>query len=474
MQTAVPPPASETTIAASLQPDIRHPSLAWRFAWRKWGLEQVLRLALCAFQIGLDRCVTGLAAIMGGNQPIRIERWNQRSAQRLVATLGGLKGAFAKAGQFAAVRHDLLPESVTVPLAELRDRVPPLPFRWVRAMVEAELGQPLEVLFTDFAEEPLGAASIAKVHRAQLPSGAVVAVKVLYPWLQGSVPADMAIARGLLRAWTSLTRRSGINLAQVLSEFETGFRSELDFVHEAEIAREIRENLSGDDRVAVPRVHGSHSSGRILTMEYFPTVRVDDAAGLERLGVDPATILGTIGRSYAKQVFVDGLFHADPHPGNLFVIDEPGADERPRLLFVDFGLSRRLDPELRDEMRRAIYALVQRDIDGFLDGMQRLDMIAPGAEPSVRAAVTQMFDRIGASGALQVAGSEVLGLKDEAKALLQQTEGLQLPNDLLLYAKTLSYVFALGEEIAPDHDLMKLFLPYVLKYLAQKPSMADR
>ncbi|MGE4609587.1 MAG: AarF/UbiB family protein [Myxococcota bacterium] len=429
---------------------------------------------LCAIQIGLDRAVTGLAAVWGGNRPALLERWQERSAQRLVATLGALKGTFAKAGQFAAIRHDLLPASVTGPLAELRDRVPPLPFRWVRAMVEAELGQPLDRLFVSFSPEPIGAASVAQVHRAKLASGTTVAVKVQYPWLEGSVSADMASARLLLRIWIALTRRSGVNLTQILSEFEMGFRSELDFVREAQVAGEIRANLAGDDRVAVPRVLASHSSRRVLTMEYFPTVRVDDAAGLERLGVDPAAVLDSIGRSYAKQVFVDGLFHADPHPGNLFVIDEPGAGDRPRLLFVDFGLSQRLDPELRDEMRSAIHALLQRDVDGFIDGMQRMGMIAPGADLAVRSAVTRMFERVGASGALQVAGSQVLGLKDEAKALLQQTDGLQLPNDLLLYAKTLSYVFALGEQIAPKQDLMKLFLPYVLKYLAQKPNAGDR
>jgi ubiquinone biosynthesis protein len=472
MQSAAPPPATETATVPPQRPQFRHPSRSWRFALRTSGVEQALRLALCAVWIGADRVVIALAGSMGRNQPILFARWQERSARRVVATLGALKGTFAKAGQFAAIRHDLLPASVTAPLSELRDRVPPLPFHWVRSMVEAELGQPLERLFVRFSAEPIGAASIAQVHRAELASGIEVAVKVQYPWLERSLWADMAIARHGLRIFTAWADRTAVDFGQILAEFEMGFRSELDFIREATVASEIRANLSDDERVAVPRVYASHSSRRVLTMEYFPTVRVDDAAGLERLGVDPALLLESIGRAYAKQVFVDGLFHADPHPGNLFVIDEPGADARPRLLFVDFGLSRRLGSELRDEMRRAIYSLVQRDLDGFIEGMQRMDMIAPGAEPAVRDAVAQMFERIGASGALQIAGSQVLGLKDQAKALLQQTEGLQLPNDLLLYAKTLSYVFALGEQMAPGQDLMKLLLPYLLKYLAQKPTVA--
>jgi ubiquinone biosynthesis protein len=203
-------------------------------------------------------------------------------------------------------------------------------------------------------------------------------------------------------------------------------------------------------------------------MSAFDTVRLADAR--ERLAVEPGAVLQILARAYAKQIFVDGLFHADPHPGNLFVIDEPDARTRPRVLFVDFGLSERLDPTLRRELRKGIHALLQRDLESFVDRMDSMGMIAPGARPGVTQAVGEMFERIqqAGGGTLGVAGSQVLGLKDEAKALLQKTPGLQLPNDLLLYAKTLSYLFALGEDLDPDVDLIKLSLPYLLRFLAEK------
>jgi predicted unusual protein kinase regulating ubiquinone biosynthesis (AarF/ABC1/UbiB family) len=185
-------------------------------------------------------------------------------------------------------------------------------------------------------------------------------------------------------------------------------------------------------------------------------------------------VLETIARAYAKQVFVDGLFHADPHPGNLLVMDDAEVATSPRVLFIDFGLSRRLDPALRRELRLALYALIQRDIGAFVDGMERLGMIAPGARPGVQRAVTGLFDRVAAAGGpLGTTDDRVLALKAEAKALLQQTSGLQLPADLLLYAKTVSYVFALGADLAPDVDVMKLSLPYVLEFLATpEPNVA--
>jgi ubiquinone biosynthesis protein len=207
-------------------------------------------------------------------------------------------------------------------------------------------------------------------------------------------------------------------------------------------------------------------------MSYQPCVSVGDSQGLLRLGVDPAEVLEILARAYAKQVFVDGLFHADPHPGNLFVLDEPEAATRPRVLFVDFGLSKRLSPELRHQLRQGIYCLLKRDVDGFIDRMQDMGMIAQGAESDVRDAVHKMFARIaggaGSSGVLGASSGQILGLKDEAKTLLQETPGLQLPNDLLLYAKTLSYLFALGENLAPEVDLMKISTPYLLRFLAER------
>jgi predicted unusual protein kinase regulating ubiquinone biosynthesis (AarF/ABC1/UbiB family) len=414
-------------------------------------------------------CDTALGELAGvvGDGGARRDRYRARAAGRVVAALGALKGPYAKLGQFAAIRHDLLPASATEALAALRDRVPALPFPRIRRAVEQDLGRPLEALFAEFDPEPLGAASIAQVHRGRLADGRSVAVKVQYPWLAASLRADLAIVRGLLALWAR--RTAGTEPQRLFEEFASGLVEELDFVREARVAAEIAENLSQDERVVVPRIVASHSAARVLTMEYLPAIPITDRAGLARLGVAPRALLEILARAYATQVFVDGLFHADPHPGNLFVIDEPGAAARPRLLFIDFGLSRRLAPELRHELRQALFAVVKRDLDAFVASMDRLRMIAPGARAGVREAVARMFERMAEEGgALGVGGGQVLALKDEAKALLQQTPGLQLPNDLLLYAKTMTYVFALGAELDPQVDMMKLTLPYLLQFLAQR------
>jgi len=428
-------------------------------ALRASGISALLRLTACAGSIGLGRLV----------EPSR-EAWLRRAGRSLTRTLGHLKGAFAKAGQFASLRYDIVPAALREELAQLQDRVPPLPFPVIRAFVEKELGQPLDQIFESFDPVPIGAASIAQVHRATLADGQAVAVKVQYPWIAASLGSDLAILRLGVR-W--FARGTGARTA--FAEFASGIREELDFRLEAASAAEIAANLAGMPDVVVPRTLAAHSTAKVLVMEYLPAIALSDEPTLEARGIDGAQVLTTLARAYAKQVFVDGLFHADPHPGNLFVVDEErGPDDPPRVLFVDFGLSRRLDPQLRAAMRRGIYALLARDLDSFVAEMAELEMIAPGSEARVRGAIEAMFEELGERDALQVPGGEILGLKETAKQLLQDTPGLRLPNDLLLYAKTLSYLFGLGVQLAPEVDVLKLSLPYLLRFLADSDRKADK
>jgi ubiquinone biosynthesis protein len=395
-----------------------------------------------------------------------------RSATRLARALGHLKGAFAKAGQLATLRLDLLPPEVRGELASLRDRVPPLPFREIRRAVEDALGRPLEEAFSQFETEPLGAASVAQVHRAVLHDGRRVAVKVRYPWAARSLASDLGMPRRLIGLWVRWGSGPPVSPERFVEELARGLEAELDLANEARVAREIAANLEGDPQIVVPRPIASHSCSALLTVEYLDSISIGDRSGLRARGIDPAAVLEVLVRAYAKQIFVDGLFHADPHPGNLFVLDEPDAPVRPRLLFVDFGLSQRLDPALRRELRQGIYALLQRDPAAFVERMEAMGMISTGAETGVRAAVEAMFERMAGAGPgaspLAAAGSRIPRLKDAAKELLQTTPGIQLPQELLLYARTLAYLFALGEEVAPEVDVLELSLPHLLRFLAAR------
>lgn len=399
----------------------------------------------------------------------RREERERRLARGLGHTLGRLRGPFAKLGQFAALRVDGVAPELRTALVELRDRIPPIPFHWIRAQIEAELRAPLADLYREIDPTPLGAASIAQVHAAILPDGRPVAVKVQYPWLARSLPIELS----LVRLGVRIAAGRDAARAPWLDEFASGLGEELDFVREAAVAREIAANLADDAQVVVPAVIASHSSARVLTMERLPTLPL---SALAARGIPERSVLETILRAYARQIFVDGLFHADPHPGNLFVIDEPTAVRAPRVLFLDFGLSKRLSPELAHELRQGILALLRRDLDAFVAGMVRIGAVAVGSEAGVREAVASVFAQLGgeAGGALALSGPRVLSLKDQAKRLLYETPGLSLPNDLLLYAKTLSYLFALAREIAPDVDPMPLTVPWLLRFLAKRDPVPDQ
>jgi ubiquinone biosynthesis protein len=463
---AVPRPSGPR---AALLHEERRPAQPPGFRLRALGIVPALRLAALFAVLAASRLAGLLFDPWLGpdRRALRRAARAEAEARRVARTLGDLKGAFAKLGQFASLRHDVVSEPLRRALATLRDRVPPLPAARVRAFVEGELRAPLEELFAEFGDEPLGAASIAQVHPARLPGGEPVAVKVQYPWLAASLRADVALLRLLFAAWGLRHPRGSVDRRRLFDEFAAGLAEELDFEREALVAEEIARNLADEPSVLVPRIISSRSTRRVLTMTRHAVVPVTDRAGLARLGVSPAEVLGIVTRAYARQIFVDGLFHADPHPGNLFVLDEPEAASRPRVLFLDFGLSRHLDPVLRRELRLGMLALLQGDLEAFLGGMERLNMIAPGAREGVRGAVSGMMSRVREAGALGMGGDRVLALKDEAKTLLQETQGLQLPNDLLLFAKTLSYVFGLGREIAPEADVMRLCVPWLLRFLAR-------
>ena len=435
-----------------------------RSALRASGVEAPVRLLL-SLAIDLTSRAGAVLdlAVPRKRRPARRAARTTARVRRWARLAGELKGAYAKAGQFVALRYDVLPHEARAALDALQDRVPPLPFSVIRHRVESELGATLEDHFGSFAPEPLGAASIAQVHRATLLDGTPVAVKVMYPWLESALPRDLA----LLRRGLQWLLPGAEDFDRLFEEFADGVRSETDFEQEAVAAEQIAANLASHTAVVVPRVYRSHSTRRVLTMSLHGGLRIDDRAALLDRGVDPARIVEILARAYAQQVFEDGLFHADPHPGNLFVLDDAGTE--PRVLFVDFGLCKRLAPELRQAIREAIYALLQKQPAAFVDRMEDLGMLAPGSRPEVEHRVRAMFDRITrGGGALSLSGSEVLGIKDEAKQLLATTTGLQLPNDLLLYAKTLSYLFALCERLEPEVDVMRISVPYLLKFLAAR------
>src|SRR5471032_2559856 len=259
-----------------------------------------------------------------------------RSGLRLAAALQALGPSFIKLGQLLSTRADLLGEQFAADMSQLQDRLPPFPSEQARAIVEAEFGQPLETIFTAFDDEPVAAASIAQVHFAVAASGEDVAVKILRPGIALAFARDVDLFFWLAdlveRTQPGLRRLKPVEVVRTLAET---VRVEMDLRLEAAAASELAENFAGDPGFRVPRVDWQRTSQRVLTLERVIGIRVDDRAALVA-GHDVKAILAKAAAAFFNQVFRDGFFHADLHPGNMFV--EPGGG----LAVVDFGIMGRL------------------------------------------------------------------------------------------------------------------------------------
>lgn len=386
------------------------------------------------------------------------------AGKRLADALGALRGIYTKLGQYLATRVDALSDEFRAPLEALSDAAPLVPFPEIRAEIARSLGSCARFAWID--PEPLGTASIAQVHRARLQGGGEVAIKVRHPELTPErVARDVRGLRRTARLLRPWLRDQDVDA--LLAEVGAALARELDFELEGRVAEEIAASFAGDARVRVPRVVWEASARSVLTLEYVPGVRLDDTAALAARGIAPEAVVALLGDAYGRQVFGEGLFHADPHVGNLYVVDESGP--APRLLFLDFGLAERLSPALRAELRLGFQALLRRDVDALVAGLGRLSAIVPGREAQARAALVGALDA-GAAGALGADVAGIQSLKALGKDLVRRSGAFRVPRELLLWARTLAYVYNLAERVAPGADPMRALLPHLLRFVTTAPA----
>jgi ubiquinone biosynthesis protein len=383
-------------------------------------------------------------------------------APRIREVLEELGPTFVKLGQIMSTRSDLLPQDVVVELAKLQDDVPPVPFAEIREQVERSLGVELRDVFSAFEEKPLAAASIAQVHRARLRTEegvADVVVKVQRPGIGATVASDL----DLLHTFAALLERA-IPETRIYSptglvqQFDRAITSELDFTTEAENANRFAQNFESYRNVRFPKVYRSASTKHVLTLEYLDGKKIYDAlaAGhssrrLARLAMD---IL-------VKQIFEDGFFHADPHPGNVLVL---GTADDPVFAMLDLGMVGRLSPRMRDLAVDLMVAAVRRDYDGIADALYAIGT------------PTKRVDRNAFRAEVSLLADRYLGkqLKDiELSALMRDLVqgatkyGVEIPTDFVLVGKALMTIEGVGREIDPELDVFEeakpLFVDIVKK-----------
>lgn len=313
----------------------------------------------------------------------------EKQAVWLKEKLIELGPTFIKIGQSLGTRGDLLPLSYVKELSLLQDQVPPFPTTEAYARIEAELGRPLLEAYAEIDAAPIAAASLGQVYRARLHTGEEVAIKVQRPNLRAIIGFDIAILRRIVHLVNRLFPRANENAdwEGMLREFAETIYEEMDYVQEGHNADRFRENFRKWRAVHVPRIYWSHSTRHVLTMEFIRGTKVTDIEALRAARISPVKVNRLLVRTYLKQLLEDGFFHADPHPGNLLVMDTG------HLAFFDFGMTGRITPRLQSMMIDAFFHVVGRDVHGLAEDLINLNFLKPGVNPEkIRPIVEGLFE----------------------------------------------------------------------------------
>lgn len=379
---------------------------------------------------------------------------------RVLLVLEDLGPTFVKLGQILSTRPDLVPAELARELGRLQDQVPPFPAALACQTVERELGRPMPELFSRFDPEPLAAASIGQVHRASLPDGREVIVKIQRPGIEPIIRADLDILAeiaDLLDQRTSLGQY--YDLPGLMEEFGTYLREELDYSHEARNAQQMAQRFAGDPTVVIPAVVSPYSTARVLTLQYVPGIKIDDFGRLDQAGYDRSLIARRLLESYLKQILQHGYFHGDPHPGNLAVSPEQA------IIFMDFGLMGRLSPRQRQYLAALGLAVVRRDAAGIVRGMQDVGVVrGPLNTDALEFEVERILSRYYHLPMKEFKVGEAFQL---VMGLAYRFH-IRIPGDFAILGKTLVALEGLVRRLDPELDLVEVVRPYALQLWRQR------
>jgi ubiquinone biosynthesis protein len=386
--------------------------------------------------------------------------------ERIRLALEELGPVFVKFGQAVSTRRDLLPSDIADELAKLQDRVPPFPGATAREIIERALGRPVQELFAQFDETPLAAASIAQVHAARLQPGEEVVVKVLRPGMHEAIDRDLEVLHALAalaqRYWREARR---LRPVEVVREYEKTILDELDLMREAANAAQLKRNFSGSNLLYVPEVYWDFCRVNVIVMERIRGVPISDTARLRAAGTDFKKLAENGVQIFFTQVFRHNFFHADMHPGNIFVlIDDPAA---PRYAAVDFGIVGSLDPQDQLYLAKNFLAVFERDYrrvallhleSGWVPSGTRVDEM----ESAVRTVCEPILDRPLKDISF---GTILLRLFEISRRF-----NMTVQPQLVLLQKTLLNVEGLGRQLYPELDIWNTASPILREWMRERSS----
>jgi predicted unusual protein kinase regulating ubiquinone biosynthesis (AarF/ABC1/UbiB family) len=367
------------------------------------------------------------------------------------------QGLLIKLGQIIGSRPDLIPDEYIERLSRLQDAVPPRPFEVIKRRVERSLERPLEDVFAEFQEESLASASLAQVHKARLHDGRVVAVKVQYPGIQEIVENDLRNTRFLLRVLAQFERN--LDFTPIIEEISHNVPLELDFINEGHNAEMIAQNFAERGDIVVPKIYWEYTTRRVLVMEYIEGIKVTDLAGLERIGVDKHDVAQLVTELYCEQLYLHGMFHADPHPGNLFV--QRGEDGGPVVVMLDFGLCRKYDDTFRIRYARLVNAMLRWDLPAMVDAYKALGIkVKNPDDPTIYIEMGRAFMETSKPGTGYADADLVAEANERMAKVVRANPITDVPRELLLVMRVVGLLSGLGKHLDSRVDVTETLLPY--------------
>lgn len=387
-----------------------------------------------------------------------------------------LGGVMIKLGQFFASRVDILPKEIIDELAGLQDEVPPESFDDIRTVLESELNRPLGDIFRSIEPMPVAAASLGQAHRVVLKSGEPAIVKVQRPGIDVLVAIDLEAVRTAVRwlkRWGPIRRRADVDA--LYDEFCRTLNMELDYLAEGRNIERFRTDFKDWETIRISRVHWELTTRRVLTMEDIGAVKVSDVPGYQAQGVLASEVALTLYDFYLQQVFINGFFHADPHPGNMFV--QPYEDGDFTINVVDFGMVGTLSTQLRSQLREMFLGVATRDAPRVVKAIDDAGWLLPTADRrEIERAATKVFARYWGISMSDIQSLDVNEMRDflkEFRSLIYEAP-FQIPADILFLGRAMGILSGLATQIDPNFNVFEAAAPFAQKMIADESGTLGR
>jgi predicted unusual protein kinase regulating ubiquinone biosynthesis (AarF/ABC1/UbiB family) len=414
----------------------------------------VVRLWLQWRWLRIKRRIFGVEAMEGATH-----RFHQRAAEAVVRRAIKQQGLVIKTCQFLGSRADILMDEYVRTLSLVHDQVPPRPWAEMRPVIEEELAGSVDDLYAEFNPRPIAAASLAQVYRARLHDGTSVAVKVQYPGIEQIVHWDLWTIDLLTRIWAKL--ETIIDFRPVAQEMKRNAPDEVNFIHEGRAAETLAGLLDDRDDVIVPGIHWHLTTRRVLTMDYIDGIKVNNVPALEAAGVDTPQVAATLIDLFNTMILERGMFHADPHPGNVFVVPDPQGGPA-RIGLVDFGLTKRLTEEFRQQLIVLTSAIIQQQPELVTDSMTEMGFRTRRDDQETYTALGEAFlGDVLRSGKPYADQAMMADINARLGRVLRSNPLIDVPPDVILLARVMGLLSGLGRILNSETDLLEALMPYL-------------